>query len=188
MANPVDQQLKQRLSKQLEALGAGFKQDGTLGFSDPAKDKAWQKFQQDVAKRGQSSSSFTGSTDQTLENYGKQIQAQAAGQELLNNVGLKYAEGQVPILRQKADIETNAYAGKLGANVAAQSGLLDRNYDHEQRLALNETDRLRMILDSGRDDYDKALALQEKQLQQQGNANMLNFFKDLLYGGALLFG
>jgi hypothetical protein len=115
------------------------------------------------------------------------MRAQAAGQELLNNVGLKYAEGQVPILRQKADIETNAYAGKLGANVAAQSGLLDRNYDHEQRLDLNTTDRLRMILDSDQQYYDKTTSLAEKQLQQQGTANILNLITNLALGGAALF-
>ncbi len=187
MANPVDDLLKKQLSDKLKALGAGVKADGTIGYSDPEKDKLWQKFQADLDKSGQSSSSTQNTTNQSLENFDRQAAAQTRARAADNAVTLDYAQAQIPLLQQKTAIDTNAYDQKLRANVGAQSGLLDRNYDHEQRLDLNTTDRLRMILDSDQQYYDKTTSLAEKQLQQQGTANILNLITNLALGGAALF-
>jgi hypothetical protein len=187
MANQVDDLLKKQLSDKLRALGAGIKADGTIGFSDPRKDADWQQFQADLAKRGQGASSAPSTADQSLENFDRQAAAQTRARAADNAVTLDYAQAQIPLLQQKTAIDTNAYDQKLKANVAAQSGLLDRNYNHEQRLDLNTTDRLRMILDSDQQYYDKTTGLAEKQLQQQGTANILNLITNLALGGAALF-
>ena len=187
MANAVDELLKKQLSEKLKAMGAGVKADGTIGYADPQKDKLWQQFQADQAKRGQSSSSIPSTTSQSIDNFERQTAAQTAARARDNAVTLDFAKAQIPVLQQKTDIDTTAYGKKLAANVGAQSSLLDANYGHEQALDASTTDRLRMILDSDKQYYDQVNALAEKQMGQQNTANILNLITNLALGGAALF-
>lgn len=183
MANPIDQ----RLLNALSSIGAIKKADGSLGFADPEKDRKWQQFQADNNKRGGASAAAPDSTAKTLADYDAQTAAQAKARQRDNAVTLDYVAGQIPLLQKRSDIEVGAYGGKLGANVAAQNALLQPSYAHEQQLERNSTERLGMILGSEQSYRDRAFDLQEKQLQQQGTANILNLITNLALGGAALF-
>ena len=183
----MDDMLKKQLSEKLRALGAGVKADGSIGYADPDKDKLWQQFQSEIAKRGSNSSSVPSSANETLANYEEQTTAQTKAQARNNDVALTFARGQIPLLKQKNDIEVGAYGGKLNANVGAQRALLGDNYGHEQQLDLNTTDRLKMVLASDQQYYDQISGLAEKQMGQQNTANILNLITNLALGGAALF-
>lgn len=182
MANILESKLGE-----LVRAGAQVTKDGKLGFADPKLNEAWKQW---VATNGNRSNTAATVPDTSAESLDRAARANAINLEARvgnNRETERTAAAMLPIVEGKTGIQTKAYGDRLNARVGAYGDLLGQSQTHESALYDKESDRLAQVLANDKYYLDTVNALNEKQLQQQGTANILNLITNLALGGAALF-
>lgn len=186
MANNIETVLRQKFAE-LAPFGATIKADGSLGFKDPKADEAWAAFRDANAGRAQAAAVVPDGAARSAENALLAARTQADSKRLLDAATIENARNQIPLVEAKEAITTKNYGDRLGIQASIKDQLLANQRAHEKDLYGMEGQNLDKLI--GADDryYDRVTSLAEKQLQQQGTANILNLITNLALGGAALF-
>lgn len=182
MANTLDAKLG-------ELIRAGFQvdKDGKLFNTDPKLNQAFKDFVAGNQKRSEAAAQVPDTSADALRNFDAQSRLQSAARERDNQVTLNYGLNSLPIVRDKESIKTKAYGDRLGQRVGAFGDLLGQSQLHEKDLYGAESVRLDKVLANDKYYTDVIAGLADKQIAQQGTANILNLITNLALGGAALF-
>ena len=182
MANSLDKQIGDLLR-----VGFRFDKDGKLSHADEKVNEAWKAFVADNQKRSGDAATVPDTSDEALERTSKANRVNAEGKRILDDEITRTAYQQFPLVEAKTNLQTKAYGDRLGKRVNAYGDLLGRSQLHERDLYGQEGIRLDKIIENDKYYTDTIAGLAEKQLQQQGTANILNLITNLALGGAALF-
>lgn len=182
MANTLDAKLG-------ELIRAGFQVDknGKLFNADPKLDQAFKEFVAGNQRRSEAAAKVPDTSADALKNFEAQSRLQSEARERDNQVTRNHALSSLPIVEGKESIKTKAYGDRLGQRVGAFGDLLGQSQLHEKDLYGAESVRLDKVLENDKYYTDVMAGLAEKQLAQQGTANILNLITNLALGGAALF-
>lgn len=179
--------LESRLRDELTRLGAQISSDGKLGFPDPKLNEAWKSFVAESQKRSSEAASVPDASTEAARRARLANEVNAEAKRTADDNNIRYALKSLPVIEGKEAIKTQAFSDRLGSRVDNYGRLLNQENLHERALYGDESVRLDKILENDKYYTDVMANLSEKQLAQQGTANVLNLITNLALGGAALF-
>jgi len=179
--------LESRLRDELTRLGAQISPDGKLGFADPKLNEVWKDFAAKAKQRSDSAAIVPDASAEAARRARLANDVNAEARSAANDETVRYGLNSLPVVAGKEAIATQAFGDRLGLRVDNYNRLLNQENLHERALYGDESVRLDKILENDKYYTDVMAKLSEKQLAQQGTANVMNLITNLALGGAALF-